>query len=219
MMGGFDMQDVFSRVLSIVGALAFVVATMGVPGVARADSDDAVDQRASVTLSTLNLAKPILSDETVSFGPEFEVFGEFNLADTFGVGPVLAYGHATSRTTEGPIGFDPIRIGLQGLWYPVGDFAHGMQLGVHTDYTHVWGGGESDGIRVQATAGGPSVAGLVGYKLVAGPGFTLMTQLGGGAQFLTASGSAQADDGTERDAESSAVAPKILFNINLGWSF
>lgn len=179
----------------------------------------------SVTLSALNLAQPLLSTENevakIKHSPHAEVMVEGNIAGTFGVAGIVNYGRADIeyKTLDGSIDIDQISLGAQGLWYPVGDFGDGMQLGVHADHSEVFTGPEQlEGVDVRANVDYTSVAGVIGYKTTVDPGFTIVGQLGGGPRFLHGRASGSSGN-VEASTEDSDVIPLVLLNFNLGWSF
>jgi hypothetical protein len=179
----------------------------------------------SVTLSTLNLAQPLLSSEDdvarIKHTPHLEVMVEGKIAEKFGVAGFANYGRADIeyKIFDGAIDVDQISLGAQGLWYPVGHFGDGMQVGAHLDHSEAFTGQEQvEGVDLQANLNYTSVAGLIGYKTVIEPGLTIVGQVGGGPRFLhtRAEGSS---GGAEASREDEDVLPFILFNFNLGWSF
>lgn len=181
---------------------------------AAAQSDGGSDKKVSLTISTLNLAKPVLSDDQVEYTPEVELMGEFNINDQFGVAGIANFGRAKFIDFADPLDLTVMKFGAQGAWYPVGHFGHGMQLGVQAMRTQWFGSGEVNGVDLQAAANATSIAGFVGYKIIAEPGFTFVAQAGGGPQFISAVAS-----GGGSNAEAAEVAPKIIVNLNAGWSF
>ncbi len=177
-----------------------------------------VAETVSLTLSLFNLAKPLLSSGDITFTPEYEVLAEFNIADIFGVAGLLNYGRGTIHLQGDEVDMNNLKFAVQGNWYPIGNFGDGMQLGLEVMHNRVFGSGDINQVDVQAAANATSVAGLIGYKLIAGPGFTFNGQLGGGPRFLAARADASQGD-ADASASQSGVVPKIILNVNLGWSF
>jgi hypothetical protein len=181
---------------------------------AAAQSSGGSDSRVSLTISTLNLAKPIISDESIEYSPEIELMGEVNINDKFGVAGIANFGRAKLVDFADPLDLNIAKFGLQGAYYPIGHFGHGMQLGVQAMRTQVFGSGDVQNIDLQAAANATSLAGFIGYKIISEPGFTFVAQAGGGPRFISAV--ASSDQNSE---SSSGVAPKIIVNLNAGWSF
>ena len=92
----------------------------------------------------------------------------------------------------------------------MGDFDHGLQVGLETLYVHVDGSVES----VTGTASGLAIGPFLGYKLTTDLGFTLDIQAG--LSYLTLKGSAS-DGSTSAKGEEEDYVP--IVNLNFGWSF
>jgi len=95
-------------------------------------------------------------------------------------------------------------------YYVVGNFDHGMQLGVEALYLKVSTEGSS--YQSAAAATGFAVGPYVGYKVIADVGFTFEGNLG----FEYVAARAESSTGTST-AEAKKVIP--LLNLNIGWSF
>ncbi len=102
-------------------------------------------------------------------------------------------------------------LGAQGRYYAIGNFRHGMSLGVETLYV----GADANLGDAEWSANVLSIAPFVGYKYAASWGFTFDGQLGYG--WLAAKN--RADDGVETSSNQSSYAGLLVLNLNLGWSF
>ncbi len=147
----------------------------------------------SVTFSPIHLALPV-----------FEVTGEVRVDDKIGIAGILGFGQVT------PASGDPVslfEIGASGRYYALGDFRHGMQVGLEAFYIHA--SAAADGVT--ATADGLAVGPFVGYKYTADIGFTFDSQLG----FQRFGIGADSSDGQSTEDSDYGV----LLNLNVGWSF
>lgn len=198
-------------------SMLILISTAGSASAQEAPEEERSGKYATVTISMLNFAKPVLSDETIEYDPEFEMMAEGNIVDMFGVAGVFAYNHATGKNLGEPYGMNLYRFGLQGVWYAVGHFGEGLQLGVQGLYKYASVDDEVESVELRAAGDSVSGAGLVGYKTTIGPGFTLLAQLGGGVEYIRAEASAEAS-GVEASDERSGFSPQIVFNVNLGWT-
>lgn len=137
---------------------------------------------AYLSFSPIHLTRPI-----------GEITGEMKLGTRSGVAVVMGLG-----TIGGQAYWN---VGSQLLFYPIGRFERGVQLGIELSYAG-FAGGVAPGPLV-----GPvntvAVSPLVGYKWMFAGGFTLSTQAG--ASFAAAG---------PDDRRFSA-----LYNLNVGWSF
>lgn len=202
-----------------------LIGLSGTPALA-ASSDDGkesensngADYRVSALVSGFNLLKPVLSDEQVSYAPEVQLHGEVRLFDSFSTAAVLTYGSASSQFGDAQVDFGIYRAGLQALFYPLGNFDRGMQVGIQGLYETTSFDEQVDGVQLRAGVDGVSLAVLVGYKLIVDPGFTIGAQLGGGPHFLEGSAAASVGD-VEASTSSNTIRPKVVVNLNLGWSF
>lgn len=191
--------------LALIGTLGIHSAVLG--------QEKEPNSNVSITLSTLNLARPVLTDDQTRYNPAVELMGEFNLADKFGVAAIGNVGTAELRQIASGYNFTSVKFGIQGAYYPVGHFGKGMQLGLQAMRTQVFGEDSPEDYVVTAAANATSVAAFVGYKVIAGPGFTFVGQLGAGPRFLTASAASGGNSATV-----SELRPKIVLNLNVGWS-
>lgn len=192
-----------------------------------------LDKKLTVSLSLLNLGDIVYglaeSSRTgganYSIGPTFEAMVEAELLPEVSVALFGGGGSAAlfDLPTFSSYRLTRLRYGLQTVWYPVGTFEHGMQLGGLIQRTQAVGVSEFDTLpasyddsalepRVVAST---TLAPLVGYKVTSLTGLTLVTQAGVGARLLqggATSGSLHLDGPSE-------IRPFLLLNLNLGWSF
>ena len=142
----------------------------------------------AITLSPLHFIFPVV-----------ELTGEYRAMDQLGVAAILGAG-----SSEGELF---IQVGAQGHYYLLGDFDHGMQLGV--EFVGFYDSGREGG----GTGTGYSAGPYLGYKVAASFGLTFMAQVG--YQFGHFNG--EFDGGIS--APQSQSQPLVLLNLNLGWSF
>ena len=181
--------------------LAFIVLAGSVAGRANAqivtEATPPPTRTASVTISPIHLFSPIV-----------ELTGEWRALNKLGVA-VIAGGGKYSETMNGTkISASVYEAGAQARYYVLGDFRHGMQLGVEALYLRL-----SDA-NISARGEGLAVGPFVGYKFIADVGFTFDAQVGAeyvGAQATASSG------GSTANASGSTFIP--LINLNVGWSF
>ncbi len=173
------MHRFLSRSLALVSA----VAVLGL-----AAPSDAAPHELAVTISPIHLAIPVV-----------ELTGEYKLVDRQSAALILGAG------TSGGVG--AFEIGGQYAYYLLGNFDHGLKLGLEGIFVAAGG---SAGTSVTAVGGGVSVGPFLAYKIAFDFGLTF--DLGAGAQyvFITAS------DGTN---SASADGFGLLLNLNAGWSF
>jgi hypothetical protein len=175
-------------------------------GVSRADTTEVAAQQHprrvfSLTISPVHLTAPIV-----------ELTGEARVLDKLGIAAVAGAGKLSSKetATAPKRSASAYEVGLQGRYYLLGDFRHGLQLGAEAMYLHV----ADDDPTFSATGKGLAIGPFVGYKYTADVGFTFDTQLG----FQHISAAAEASHGVRQEtAEDSGNI--VLLNINVGWSF
>jgi len=155
----------------------------------------------SLTISPFHLVLPVV-----------EVMGEFKVQDWFGLAAILGGGSIQGTGTIADERLTVFELGAQALFYPVGDFDHGMQLGLEALFIHI--SGTFDSGALTGTGSGLAVGPLIGYKFAASWGLTVDIQ--GGYQI--AGIAASASDGTTTESDST-VEGVVLLNINAGWSF
>jgi hypothetical protein len=144
----------------------------------------------SLTFSPIHLALPVV-----------ELTAEIAATDQLGLAVILGGGAYR--------GFGVIEAGAQARYYAVGDFDHGMQLGVEVLGVHVF----SDNALGTGIAGfgtGVAAGPFIGYKFAADFGLTLDVQLGAAWAFIRA----DAGGATANDTD---FLP--ILNLNAGWSF
>ena len=123
-----------------------------------------------------------------------------------GVGVIAGYGVVSIAVGEDRESVAVYEAGATFRYYAIGDYSHGMQLGVEFGYV---GASTSIGDTF-ATATGLWTGGFVGYKVATPSGFTFDGQVG--AQYLAAVGEAEGES-----VGSSSVG--ALVNLNIGWTF
>jgi hypothetical protein len=152
------------------------------------------------------------------FLPMVELTGEIKIVPKFSAAVILGYGRTSLAPTYPNVKLTLLEAGGQLLFYPVGDFEHGMQLGAELLFASVSGGGDVGSIKVVADAKAIGVGPLIGYKYTHKVGFALNLQ--GGVGYNTAIATAAASAGTQTASASAAkdgVYP--IVNINFGWAF
>jgi len=151
----------------------------------------------AITISPIHLILPV-----------FELQGEFRVGEQVSVSAILGFGSVSVTDSFDTDRFSVFEIGGQFAYYALGDFDHGLQLGLELLYLGVSADADSEfgGVFGRGLAASP----FVGYKVAADFGLTFCAQLGP-ALFLV---SAESDETTESE---SAVG--VMLNLNLGWSF
>jgi uncharacterized protein involved in high-affinity Fe2+ transport len=177
-------------------------------GAAMAQTAPAADARqarppriVSLTFSPLHLTLPV-----------FEATAEVRLMDKLGIAAVLGAGRvkeeatATVPATSSRV----VEAGLQGRYYLLGDFRHGLQLGAEAMYVHL-----SDKVEtISAAVNGFSAGPFLGYKYTAGFGLTFDGQIG----FQRVGLAGKATDGAQTITDEQSDW-SVLLNLNVGWSF
>jgi hypothetical protein len=170
---------------------------------ARAEQEP--EHKLSITLSPIHLALPM-----VELTGEYAVQRKVGAAGIVGVGQVTVEDSLGSEST-----FTALELGAQGHYYALGDFDHGLQLGLEALYLYVSGDSDSDS-SVSGTGAGLALGPYVGYKFAASFGLTFNAQAG--VQYLVVKADAEdADTGETAEDGDSEVIP--LLNLNVGWSF
>jgi hypothetical protein len=161
-----------------------------------ADSHRAV----AVTLSAVQLLFPIV-----------EVTAEVAIGSRLSLSLVAGAGQLTVSTLEDRVEqerkIDVWELGGQACAYPLGDFDHGMQLGLEVMYYDL---SLPPGAEVTGTGEGLAVGPFAGYKYSAPFGLTVNAQLG--LQIM--SGESDGDMIAKKQ-----LIPFPLVNLNLGWAF
>jgi hypothetical protein len=152
------------------------------------------------------------------FFPGVEVQGEVKVVDHFGAALIGGYMYAEIETVDndGDIVDVPVNlyeVGSQLMWYPLRKF-RSLELGVEVMYIYATTEKVVD-VDANAEAGGLAVGPLVGFKLIAGPGFTFFIQ--GGVSFTVMHAEGTNSGGERATEDRSDVLPNL--NLNLGWSF
>ena len=145
--------------------------------------------------------------------PALEVTGEYALTQNAGAAAILGFGVPTAKDDVGDkLTIPMLRMGGQFLYYPVGSFRHGMQLGAQTLWIKVFPP-EHKGVTV--TGNGLMIGPIAGYKWAASFGLTFSAQAGWGFLFFKAHATDR--NGQEVDGNSDSSGPTL--NGNMGWSF
>jgi len=176
-----------------LGVASLLVLSTGV-----ALAEDQREEVTSITFSPLHLIAPVI-----------ELQGEYKVIDHLGVSLIGGYGWPESDGID----FQLFEAGTQVMGYPLRKF-RSLQLGAELVYIHVWADGVGD-TDASGFAGGVAVGPLVGFKFIAGPGFTGFVQ--GGVSFVVAHAEASDNTGASDTEDDSAVLPNL--NLNVGWSF
>ncbi len=129
-----------------------------------------------------------------------ELLGEWRLTDKLGVAGLLGGGAAWGPGYALPV----FGVGAQALYYPVGRFDHGMQLGLEAHDGPLLAGVGPTGRPL--TENDLLLAPVVGYKLATAPGFTLDLQGGVGWQLLLGGTAVTTGLGVD-------------LRLNVGWTF
>jgi len=100
------------------------------------------------------------------------------------------------------------------MWYPLRKF-RSLELGAEAMYVHVSTTEPVGDYDATAVGGGVAIGPLVGFKFIAGPGFTGFVQLGVSYAVIHA----EANDNTGATASDDVNDFLVNLNLNLGWSF
>lgn len=178
----------------------------------------------SLTLLALLLATPAAASEranrlhsvAITFSPlhlifpVLEVTGEFRVHRKVGLAAIIGGGTIGSHLVDNFDGY-LLEFGASVRWYAVGDFDHGMQVGLEVLYAFLSSSTES----VAAVGNGVGLAPFIGYKITAGVGFTFDAQVGPSIMFATAkAASSSGNTASEED-----IAIGVMLNLNIGWAF
>lgn len=165
-------------------------------------AQDGAEHQLSLTLSPVHLAFPVV-----------EVTGEYAYTRQVGLAAIVGVGNLEATSDDGTkTSIFLYELGVQGRYYILGDFEHGLQLGVEA--LHVGASGETEDSNISSSAAGLAIGPFVGYKFVASFGLTVDIQ--GGVQYVAVG--ASASDGEESASASNSDTIPLL-NLNLGWSF
>lgn len=161
----------------------------------------------AITISPVHLIFPVV-----------EIMGEVKLLPNLSASLILGAGSLTIPATTG-IPQSKARAyeaGAQFVFYPVGDFEHGMQLGAEGLFAYVDGAVKPTNGGADIVYGGKalSTGAFLGYKVSAGIGFTFVAQLGAAYTSVLAEA---AQSTIQVSATKSGISP--LLNLNVGWAF
>ncbi len=143
--------------------------------------------------------------------PFFEVDGEYRLHERFGLGGEVGLGRRVIGTLDKQFGW---MLGVQGTFYPVGSFHHGLQLGAEVVYGGSSGRGTAGTQVIKQTGAEVGPGAFVGYKIESKLGLTFSTQVGARYMFYRVT----VNDGNSQATASSGKG-EVLGRFNLGWSF
>jgi len=144
-----------------------------------------------------------------------ELTGEWRYSDRVGLAAIAGVGRATVEDEGAGYDLGLFDVGAQAYYCLLGDFDHGLQLGLEALFLALNGADRYNG-SVTARLGGLSVGPFLGYKLALRSGFTFVAQAGA-AGFVSTVHAAHDESNTEYDEQNALVYP--LVNLNLGWSF
>ena len=146
--------------------------------------------------------------------PLVELTGEYRVKDKLGVSVTVGFGNRTVESSSGEeASGTEIEGGAQVRYYAIGDFDHGMEVGVEGLYEYVKFDEPLPATILAVSAGGFTVGPFLGYKIATGVGFTFEAQLG--ARYLAIEPTTQGM-GTATITESKWLP---LLHLNIGWSF
>jgi hypothetical protein len=152
------------------------------------------------------------------FLPVVEIMGEVKLIPKVSGALILGAG---SLKVPGTTGIPDSRArayeaGLQLVFYPLGDFEHGMQLGAEALFVDAKGSVKPTNGSAEIAYGGSglSTGAFLGYKVISKIGFTFNAQLG--AAYTSVIAEASQKTVTVSAAQSGV---NVLLNLNAGWAF
>ncbi len=167
----------------------------------------------------LNLRTKSLTVSPVHLGiGVLELMAEIRLQPNMSVAVIGGYGVQTQKlmvaTATGPesqdVDITVIELGAQGRYYLLGDFRHGLNVGLELLYLH----GSASVETVSAVATGLAAGPFLGYKFISSFGLTVDLRLGYSTFLITG----EATDGNTTQTESQKDQVPIV-NLNFGWSF
>jgi hypothetical protein len=150
----------------------------------------------SVTISPVHLILPIV-----------ELTGELRLREQVSAAVILGGGRRDVENFPAT----QLNAGVQGRWYALGTFRHGLQVGGELLYEHV--AVHDTPPTTIVVAGGLGIGPFVGYKIATRSGFTFDGQLG--ARYMVTVGRITGEEPLPGDVD--RWLP--LLNLNVGWSF
>ena len=139
-----------------------------------------------------------------------EVTAELELFERLGVAALAGAGQLGGDDER----YLAYEAGLQARYYLVGDFTRGLEVGAEALWMGVRGGEE--GSPILAIGTGLQLGPFLGYKIVAGPGFTFELQVG--MQYLLVEMEAR-DSATGTSANAGDSELILLLNLGIGWTF
>ena len=146
--------------------------------------------------------------------PLVELTAEYRIAPKIGASVTVGAGKRSMETSPGmEMTGTEIEGGLQGRYYLLGDFSHGMELGAEFLYERVRFPEPLPAGVAGVAMGGGTLGAFVGYKVVTKIGFTFEAQAG--ARYLAMEPATQGMAGTA--PIDSKWLP--LLHLNVGWSF
>ncbi len=162
--------------------------------------------KASITVSPLHLINPVV-----------ELTAEYKVMPKLGIALLAAFGSQTFKVDQKDYSFPLWEIGFQGRFYTLGDFNHGMQVGLEALVLKLSDKTYDDGPFLIYAPGSRVEAGaFLGYKIATDIGFTVEAQAG--AKYaLILDGTMKTMNAKAADAAIDPITP--LINVNIGWSF
>lgn len=146
--------------------------------------------------------------------PLVELTAEYRVLDKLGVSVTVGAGKRTIESGGDEASGTEIEGGAQVRYYLIGDFDHGMELGVEVLEEYVKFDEPLPAGIVGVAAGGLTIGPFLGYKVVTGAGFTFEAQLG--ARYLVVEPAVQGVSGASFDDVDKWLP---LLHLNIGWSF
>ena len=146
--------------------------------------------------------------------PLVEFTAEYRVLDKLGVSLTVGAGKRTVESSGDKASGTEIEGGAQVRYYVIGDFDHGMELGVEALEEYVKFDEPLPAGVIAVAAGGFTVGPFVGYKVATGAGFTFEAQLG--ARYLVVEPAVQGASGASFGDVDKWLP---LLHLNIGWSF
>lgn len=184
------MKRLSCLLFAVVGLALFSTSALATPG---------VERPLAITISPFHL-----------FLPMGEITAEYALTPKLGVAGILGFGQVSTEDAFGQeSSFSVFEVGASGRYYLIGDFRHGLQVGLEALYMKISGSVE-DAFGVGE---GLSIGPFVGHKYTASFGLTL--ELQGGAGYTLVGAEASNDEGESATASDSQILP-IVNSISAG---
>lgn len=146
--------------------------------------------------------------------PLVEFTAEYRVLDKLGVSLTVGAGKRTVESSGDKASGTEIEGGAQVRYYVIGDFDHGMELGVEGLEEYVKFEEPLPAGVIAVAAGGFTVGPFVGYKVATSAGFTFEAQLG--ARYLVVEPAVQGASGASFGDVDKWLP---LLHLNIGWSF